>query len=73
VAGCGNQETVDHLFLGCGWSNTVWSHVWNWLGISSVGAGVPRDHFVQFSNMLGMPRFTHSFLQVVWFASLWVI
>jgi hypothetical protein len=27
--------------------------VWYWLGISSVGAGVLRDHFVQFSNMAG--------------------
>jgi len=71
VVGCGNQETAEHLFLGCSFRTTVWSHVWNWLGISSVPDGVIRNHFVQFSNMAGMPRCSHSFLQVVWFA--WVL
>jgi len=43
------------------------------LGISSVQSGDIRHHFIQFSNMAGLPRVTHSFLRIVWFASFWAI
>jgi len=36
AAGCGNTETTYHLFIGCGISDSVWNHVWTWLGIYSV-------------------------------------
>lgn len=70
VVGCDIQETTNCLFLGCGLSNLVWLLLRNWLCISSAVPRVLRGHFVQFSNMAGMPRFSLSFLQVVWFACL---
>jgi len=66
VGRCGDAETMDHLFLGCGIFGSIWFLVWQWLGISSVSFGVLRDHFVQFPHMAGMPRFSHSFLKVIW-------
>jgi len=38
--------------------STLRSHMWHWLGISSVPSGELRHHFLQFTNMAGMPRFT---------------
>jgi len=73
VVGCDVQETANHLFLGCGLSNTVCSHVWNWLGILADAPCVHRDHYAQFSTMAGMPQFSHSFLQVVWLVCVWVL
>ena len=32
-----------------------------------------RDHFIQVSFMAGMPRDTHSFFKVIWFACVWII
>jgi len=47
--------------------------VWNWLGISSVPSGELRPHFIQFTKMAGMPVFSHLFLRIIWFATVWVI
>ena len=32
-----------------------------------------RQHFIQFTSMAGLPRFTHTFLKIIWFASIWVL
>jgi len=58
--------------LACVFSS-LWSHVLHWLGISSVSSSDIRQHFIQFTTMAGLPRFTHSFLRVIWFASVWVL
>jgi hypothetical protein len=47
--------------------------VLHWLGISSVLGGELRQHFFQFIHMAGLPRVTHAYLRVIWFASVWVI
>ena len=73
AVGCGNSETTKHLFLGCELFSSLWSHVWNWLGISSVPPGELQHHFLQFTNMAGIPSFSRSFLMIIWFACVWVI
>jgi hypothetical protein len=47
--------------------------MWNWLGITSVLSGYLRHHFIQFTKMAGMPRFSHSFFEIIWFATIWMI
>jgi hypothetical protein len=47
--------------------------VWHWLGISSVQSGELQHHFYPFTNMTGLPRATHLFLRIIWFASVWVL
>jgi len=66
-------ETTSHLFLSCDNYCEVWSNVWNWLGISSVTSVDLRQHFMQFTLMVGMPRASHLFLRAIWFATIWVI
>jgi len=73
VSGCRNSETATDLFLGCPIFSSLWSHVWHWLGISSVFSSELRQHYVQVTKMAGLPRFTHSFFTIIWFASIWVI
>jgi len=56
VSGCGDLETAAHMFLAYDISGSLWSHVWHWLGISSVFSGDFRHHFFHFINMAGLPR-----------------
>lgn len=56
VSGCGSRETATHLFC---------SHVWLWLGISSVSFGDLHQHFIHFINMAGLPRSTHMFFKII--------
>ena len=36
-------------------------------------SGEFRHHFIQFKKMGGMPRSSHLFFQVIWFATIWAI
>jgi len=71
--GVDTTENVVHLFLQCKFSGDLWSHVFNWLGISFVSAGELRQHFTHFTKMAGMPLFSHLFFMIIWFATFWVI
>jgi len=73
VAGCGSQETTNHLFLECDVFGALLSQVWLWLGISSVSHGDIRQHFIQFITMPSLHRSTHMFLRIIWFTSVWVL
>jgi len=73
VFGCGEPESVSHLFLGCDTFSSLWGRVLHWLGISLVLSGDIRHHFTQFTNMADLPSATHSFLKIIWFASVWAI
>lgn len=73
VFGCEVLETGWHLFLECETSINLWSHVWQWLGLSSESPCELCDHHLQFSYMAGLPRCTQSFLKGIWFACAWVI
>jgi hypothetical protein len=73
TTGCGELETVTHLFLGCDTYGSLWSYVLHWLGISSVLHGDLRHHFVQFTHQAGLPRSSYLYLRLIWFASVWVI
>ena len=72
-AGFDTTETVTHLFLHCTISSDLWSKVQNWLRISLVLSGDMRQHFVQFTKMAGMPRSSHYFFALIWFATIWMM
>ena len=73
AAGCDVSETDLHLFLNCDVSSGLWADVRRWLGISSVTPGDIRHHFHQFAKMAGLPRSSHLFLSIIWFAVVWVL
>ena len=43
------------------------------LNISFAAPEVLRAHFLQFGHLAGLPRFTYSFLKLIWLACVWVI
>lgn len=73
VSGCGAYKTTNHLFCVCNIFSTHWDHILHWLGLFVVFPGDIRRHFTQFSNLVGLPRATHYFLKVIWFAYVWAI
>jgi len=73
VGGCGSLENVEHLFLGCDFFGRVWTHVLLWLGLSYVSLVGCSDNYLQFGHMAGLPRLSHSFLQLIWLACVWTI
>jgi len=73
TTGCGGLETLAHLFLHCDIFSSLWHYVWRWLHITWVSPGNIRQYFLHFTSMAGLPRFTHTFMKVIWFASVLVI
>jgi hypothetical protein len=73
AAGCNVLETASHLFMHCNVSDSLWSNVRCWLGIDLVYPAELRHHFIQFTRMSGLPRTTHLFFTVIWFATIWVL
>ena len=73
ISGCGGLETAAHLFLYCDTFSSLWTHVYHWLCISLVSPGNIRQHCIQFTSMAGLPRFTHTFLKIIWFTSVWML
>ena len=73
IRGCNAEETACHLFLSCAIFGHVWLFVLQWLGISFVATDRVHGHFHQFSHIAGLPWFTHSFMTLLWLASVWKI
>ncbi|AES95300.1 lipoxygenase [Medicago truncatula] len=57
----------------CNILSLLWTHVLHWLSLSGVLPGDSRQHLLQFTNMVVLPRVTYSFLRVIWFATVWAI
>jgi len=51
----------------------MWVAVSHWLNIHFVALEVLRAHLLQFGHLAGLPRFTYSFLKLIWLACVWVI
>ncbi|PNX60547.1 glutamate-gated kainate-type ion channel receptor subunit GluR26, partial [Trifolium pratense] len=73
VSGCGEIETVQHLFLSCSTFGALWPLVSSWIGSPLVTSQTPSDHFVQFSDSAGGLRARRSFLQLIWLVVVWVV
>jgi hypothetical protein len=73
VSGCGLPETAYHLFLHCVVFGHVWYLVRHWLGISSVNPLTISEHYLQFRTSSGSAISRCSFMQLLWFATIWVI
>ena len=72
ITGCGGLETSAHLFLH--WHIQISMAPCMVLVTYFYGApGNIRQHFIQFTSMAGLPRFTNIFMKVIWCASVWVI
>ena len=73
VAGCGNDESTSHLFLHSDSFGSLWQHIRNWLGVSGVDPYNICDHFIQFTNSLGISTKRRSLMQLMWLLCVWII
>jgi len=73
VGGCGSQESVVHFILRCDIFSILWHLIYKWVGISFISLDSVVDHFRQFGRLAGFPRHVHSYLQVIWHTTVWVI
>jgi len=71
--GCGYPEFVGHLFFHCDFFGSLWHLIYQWISIIFTPPQTVREHLHQFGHLAGLPRSTHSFLQVIWHASCWVV
>ncbi|GAU41056.1 hypothetical protein TSUD_374110 [Trifolium subterraneum] len=53
VAGCGDVETAQHLFISCRIFGSLWSSVRSCIGLTSVDPQNLPDHFLQFTCSSG--------------------
>ena len=73
VSGCGFMETSSHLFLHCNHFGFVWYLIYRWIGVSMVSPLQVAHHFHLFSFLAGASKARRSFIQVIWFATMWEI
>jgi len=73
VAGCGEGETTQHLFVSCPIFSWLWHLVRAWIGVSGVDPADVSNHFVQFTNLLGGASTKRSFMQLLWLVYVWVL
>lgn len=73
AAGCGQQETAQHLFLQCDTFGSLWHLVRDWIGCCGADAEDISDHFLQFTYLTGGAKSRCSFMQLVWLLCAWVV
>lgn len=73
VGGCGNSDSAVHFILRCVTFGSLWHLIYKWVGISFISPDRVTDHFHQFGLLAGLPRYTHTYLQVIWQSTVWVI
>lgn len=54
--GCGQLESVQHLFIHCETFGIIWQQVRFFIDVAGVDHHSLRAHFVQFTNYLGDTR-----------------
>ena len=73
LAGCGQVEDVNHLFLSCPSYGALWSLVRDWLGVAGVEDQVVSDHVQQFIHYAGVSKSRRSFFHLIWLLRVWVL
>ncbi|MCI08555.1 heat-shock protein, partial [Trifolium medium] len=73
ASGCRAVESSQHLFISCSTFGSLWALVRSWIGFSSVDPISLRDHFVQFTYLVGGLRARRSFLQLIWLTCVWIM
>lgn len=64
--GCNVLESARHLFLDCGTSNSLWTRVRNWLGISTVFPSDLCEYLHQFLKVSDLHVFGMTASLIMW-------
>ena len=66
----GGEETGSHLFFGCSIAWRVWSKIYFWLGLRSVGAAEAKSHFLQHVALINPAKKFKKTLTLIWTAAI---
>jgi hypothetical protein len=47
--------------------------IYQWLGISFIAPTCASDNLYHYDHLVGIPRLSHTFMTVIWMATVWVI
>ncbi|KAL4572007.1 hypothetical protein LXL04_018775 [Taraxacum kok-saghyz] len=71
---CNSQvESLDHLFLNCDWSSTIWTAIASWIHTPFPNWGSVRDILLWPDSLNNNNRRTRKFIKVICYATLKVI
>jgi len=73
IAGCGQVEDLNHLFLSCPFSEALWPLVRDWFSVVGAETQVISDHFSQFIHYAGDRKSRRSFFHLIWLLCVWVL
>jgi len=72
MAGCGEVETTQHLFVSCRVFCELW-RVRDWIGVFGADLSEVAAHFHQFTYLAGGLINRHSFIQLLWLLCVWIM
>jgi len=73
IAGCGQVEDLNRLFLSCPFFGALWPLVRDWLGVAGAESQVISDHFLQFIHYACDLKSRRSFFHLIWLLCVWVL
>jgi hypothetical protein len=68
-----SPETVNHLFLFCNLSHSVWYEIFNWLGVVVVVMPPNVMTFFAYFNSLVKNKRTRKGFSLVWHTAVWLL
>jgi hypothetical protein len=69
---CNQVESIDHVFLHCQVSNSIWLLIFKWMGVSPIMNANVQQHFLLFGDLIKgniNKRYWHN----IWLATTWCI
>jgi hypothetical protein len=64
------MESIDHIFLTCRVTATVWSLIFVWMGIQGSSARNIQQHFLWFGDLL-KGKHSKRVKHIIWLATMW--
>jgi hypothetical protein len=64
------EESLDHLFLNCHFSATLWKHVLNWMDVGDFMTGSMQEHFIHFGDII-KDKVHKRCRHIIWLATTW--
>jgi hypothetical protein len=64
------MESIDHIFLTCRVTATVWSLIFGWMGIQGSSARNIQQHFLWFGDLL-KGKHSKRVKHIIWLATMW--
>jgi hypothetical protein len=69
---CNHVESMNHIFLQCHVSNSVWIIIFKWMGLTPITNASVQQHFLMFGDLI-KSNVNKRYRHVIWLATTWCI